>query len=316
MSKTVTLRLNQNIYELFRTMAESDNRTLSNFIETSALRYIEEHEYVDDYEMEEIRENQQLNRSLKRGLKDMKSQKGNLISLHTWGGNLKAMPLYKRQGYKWRPDTSVYMENYIPQILNFDYFRKFFSEVTSSWYDCFKPVITQEPDNESLGEMFHYEYFFEEGKNSLRVWIDRTIGRINGFHLITDDIDVKIRAKTPNSKAFIGFEEFPLLLSIQNNSSKDKHVEITISPSKQIRIIQDLNSTSFTIFTIPCGKKTWKSFSTKTSAEGTSKPILFIIHLSKVLFKFYDKVFIYPSFTVFRPKRSREPLYIMPTNLF
>ena len=79
MSKTVTLRLNQNIYELFRTMAESDNRTLSNFIETSALRYIEEHEYVDDYEMEEIRENKQLNRSLKRALKDMKSKKGNFI---------------------------------------------------------------------------------------------------------------------------------------------------------------------------------------------------------------------------------------------
>jgi len=79
MSKTVTLRLNENIYELFRTLAESDNRTLSNFIETSTLRYIEEHEYVDDYEMEEIRKNQQLNRSLKRALKDMKSQKGNFV---------------------------------------------------------------------------------------------------------------------------------------------------------------------------------------------------------------------------------------------
>ncbi len=77
MSKTVTLRLNENIYELFRSLAESDNRTLSNFIETSALRYIEEHEY--DYEMDEIRENQQLNRSLKRALKDMKSQKGNFV---------------------------------------------------------------------------------------------------------------------------------------------------------------------------------------------------------------------------------------------
>jgi len=79
MSKTVTLRLNENIYELFRSLAESDNRTLSNFIETSTLRYIEEHEYVNDYEMEEIRENQQLNRSLKRALKDMKSQKGNFV---------------------------------------------------------------------------------------------------------------------------------------------------------------------------------------------------------------------------------------------
>ncbi len=79
MSKTVTLRLNENIYKLFRSMADSDNRTLSNFIETSALRYIEEHEYVDDYEMEEIRENQQLNRSLKRAIKDMKSQNGKFV---------------------------------------------------------------------------------------------------------------------------------------------------------------------------------------------------------------------------------------------
>ena len=79
MSKTITLRLNENIYELFRAMAESDNRTLSNFIETSALRYIEEHEYVDEFEMDEIRENQQLNRSLKRALKDMKAKKGNFV---------------------------------------------------------------------------------------------------------------------------------------------------------------------------------------------------------------------------------------------
>ncbi len=79
MSKTVTLRLNENIYKLFRAMAESDNRTLSNFIETSALRYIEQHEYVDDYEMEEIRGNQPLNRSLKRAIKDMKSQKGKFV---------------------------------------------------------------------------------------------------------------------------------------------------------------------------------------------------------------------------------------------
>lgn len=79
MSKTITLRLNENVYELFKTLAEGDNRTLSNFIETSALRYIEEHEYVDDYEMEEIRSNQQLNKSLKRALKDMKAQRGQFV---------------------------------------------------------------------------------------------------------------------------------------------------------------------------------------------------------------------------------------------
>ncbi len=79
MSKTITLRLNDNVYDLFRTLAESDNRTLSNFIETSAIRYIEEHEYVGDYEMKEIRSNQQLNKSLKRALKDMKAQRGRFV---------------------------------------------------------------------------------------------------------------------------------------------------------------------------------------------------------------------------------------------
>ena len=79
MSKIVTLRLKDNIYQLFRTLAESDNRTLSNFIETSTLRYIEGQEYVDDYEMNEIRGNQELNTSLKRALKDIKAQRGNFV---------------------------------------------------------------------------------------------------------------------------------------------------------------------------------------------------------------------------------------------
>ena len=79
MSKTVTLRLNDKTYNLFRTLAESDNRPLSNFIETTALRYIEEHQYVDDFEMAEIKSNQELNKSLKRGVKDAKSGRGRLV---------------------------------------------------------------------------------------------------------------------------------------------------------------------------------------------------------------------------------------------
>ncbi|MFW9924702.1 MAG: GNAT family N-acetyltransferase, partial [Candidatus Thorarchaeota archaeon] len=37
-----------------------------------------------------------------------------IITLHTWGGNLKAVPLYKKVGYFWAPDSSVYMENFLP----------------------------------------------------------------------------------------------------------------------------------------------------------------------------------------------------------
>ena len=79
MSKTVTLRLDDNIYHMFRSLAKSDNRPLSNYIETAALRFVESSDFVDEFEMEEIRENAILNRSIKRGLKDAKDKRGRFV---------------------------------------------------------------------------------------------------------------------------------------------------------------------------------------------------------------------------------------------
>ncbi len=79
MSKTVTLRLDDEVYKRFRGLAEHDNRSLSNFIETAALRFIEEHEYVDEFEMGEIKDNASLNRSLKSGLRDAKVKRGRFV---------------------------------------------------------------------------------------------------------------------------------------------------------------------------------------------------------------------------------------------
>jgi hypothetical protein len=60
-------------------MAEDDNRPISNFIETATMRYIEESEYADDYEMAEINNNEELKKSLKRGYNDAKLKRGKLI---------------------------------------------------------------------------------------------------------------------------------------------------------------------------------------------------------------------------------------------
>lgn len=70
MSKTVTLRLNDEVYQKFRHLAEEDNRPLSNYIETAARRFIEEHEYADEFEMAEIHENAELNQSIRNGHRD------------------------------------------------------------------------------------------------------------------------------------------------------------------------------------------------------------------------------------------------------
>ena len=76
MSKTVTLRLDDTVYRRLRRLAEQDNRPISNFIETAALRFVESAQFVDEFEMNEIRGNTSLNRSLNRGLKDAKSRRG------------------------------------------------------------------------------------------------------------------------------------------------------------------------------------------------------------------------------------------------
>ena len=79
MSKTVTLRLPDATYQRFRILAEQENRPLSNFIETAALRYMESNQFIDEFEMEEIRTNVALNESLKQGVKDAKAGHGRFV---------------------------------------------------------------------------------------------------------------------------------------------------------------------------------------------------------------------------------------------
>ncbi len=79
MPKTVTLRLKDEVYTLFNRLAGQENRPLSNFIETAVLRFIQETEFVDEFEMNEIKENKPLNQSLKRGHSNMQSKKGRFI---------------------------------------------------------------------------------------------------------------------------------------------------------------------------------------------------------------------------------------------
>lgn len=79
MSRIVTLRLPDETYERFKALAERENRPLSNFIETAALRYVEGDQFVDEFEMEEIRGNVDLNTSLKRGADDAGAARGRFV---------------------------------------------------------------------------------------------------------------------------------------------------------------------------------------------------------------------------------------------
>ena len=79
MSKTITLRLKDEIYNIFLEMAKAENRSISNLIETAALNKIREQQFVDDAEMAEILSNQDLLRRIKEGSNEAKSLKGRFV---------------------------------------------------------------------------------------------------------------------------------------------------------------------------------------------------------------------------------------------
>lgn len=79
MPKTVTLRIDETLMQKLKLYAEAENRTISNFIETATLRYIEQNELVDEFKMVEILKNRDLLQRLKQGSYDARKKKGRFV---------------------------------------------------------------------------------------------------------------------------------------------------------------------------------------------------------------------------------------------
>jgi uncharacterized protein (DUF1778 family) len=79
MCKTVTLRLKDEVYDVFAEAANAENRSLSNLIETAALNKIREQQFVDDVEMAEILAERELVKRIQKGSREAKLQKGRFV---------------------------------------------------------------------------------------------------------------------------------------------------------------------------------------------------------------------------------------------
>jgi predicted CopG family antitoxin len=79
MPKTITLRLGDEVYKKFNDAASEEHRSISNLIETLALKKLDEDMLVDDFEMEEIFSNTKLLKKLEKGHSHAKMMKGRLI---------------------------------------------------------------------------------------------------------------------------------------------------------------------------------------------------------------------------------------------
>ncbi|HUR49015.1 MAG TPA: GNAT family N-acetyltransferase [Acidimicrobiales bacterium] len=100
------------------------------------------------------------------------------LDLHTWSANLPAVPLYKKVGFMWMPDTDLHMLNFMPAVLRLDAAREFFA--TREWYRVFRRNLDQVPDEDRWEDMKVFTYRFanspedpEDAPPGLVVRVDR-----------------------------------------------------------------------------------------------------------------------------------------------
>lgn len=76
MSKTITIRLEENVYEIFKKAADGQKRTISNYIEYATLNYTVNETVVDDTEMSEILSFEE---DIKKGLADVSAGRYTIV---------------------------------------------------------------------------------------------------------------------------------------------------------------------------------------------------------------------------------------------
>ena len=79
MQKTVTVRVDESTYDRIKAAADSERRTISNFIEYATMSYVQNSSFVADDEMKGIVEDGDLINSLSRSLEDIKEGKYRII---------------------------------------------------------------------------------------------------------------------------------------------------------------------------------------------------------------------------------------------
>ena len=75
MAKTVTVRIDDSTYKRIKSAAESERRTISNFMEYATMAYVENSAFVDDDEMKAIAEDHELLSTLNEAMTDIKRGK-------------------------------------------------------------------------------------------------------------------------------------------------------------------------------------------------------------------------------------------------
>ncbi len=120
------------------------------------------------------------------------------VTIGTWPANLKAMPLYKKTGFFWKPGTSVYMENYIPAVRQLAPLKEFFEQ--HDWYRTFDralDTVEDEMRDPGTGDAPVYVYRFQADDRSLQAVFDRQAHALSGLETERYAVFLRVEESKP-----------------------------------------------------------------------------------------------------------------------
>ena len=148
------------------------------------------------------------------------------VDLNTWAGNMRAVPLYKKSGMFWVPETSVYMQDFVPGIINFPLAREFLKG--HNWYSSQIRKLELVPDEFKLEETEVYPYEFAEGKDHLKVWVDRHGRSIMGIDRVVSNKRLRVVCRLEDPMVIAGVEH-ELVMEITNGAGSSLHGSVFLS---------------------------------------------------------------------------------------
>ncbi|MBN1640874.1 MAG: GNAT family N-acetyltransferase [Anaerolineae bacterium] len=148
------------------------------------------------------------------------------VDLHTWSGNMNAVPLYKKVGLFWVPETSVYMQDYVPALLRMPFAEPWFAR-HPDWYACFQRELAQAPDRHVVAGMEVYEYVFEAGADRLTGRVDRYGWGLCGVARALDGERLAVETRLDAHEIQIGIPN-ALTIAIENGTDGDLPATLTV----------------------------------------------------------------------------------------
>ena len=91
--KTLTMRVDDTIYQMIKVAADGQRRNIANFIEFATIQYLTSSQYVDSDEMNEILSDETLMKSLEIGKKEAKNGDYTIV----WFSNSRSKWVKKNQ---------------------------------------------------------------------------------------------------------------------------------------------------------------------------------------------------------------------------